>query len=265
MTYASDWSEPRTGSPDDETIPVFARWIGSWRLSLQRRALSAPQLGHFYDRAAPGWNRTLVRLGVPQGYESLLRGVLRDVRPNRSGAPLRVLDCGVGTGALSCALARVVPAPLALDAIDLSPDMLARAGRGFGEAGIAASLRHGDARDLPYESKQFDLVMTGHMLEHLVDPRLALSEMARVLKPGGLLIACLTRRSALGLYVQLKWRTHRVTPGQAEGWLRDGGLEDVRCLPYGRGTLCQKLSVACIGKKPLEDEHAALRAAATAP
>ena len=239
---------------DEGTIPVFARWFGSWRISLQRRALSARQLIRNYDHAAPGWNRKLERLGFPDAYETLLRDVLPDDTARATGARARVLDCGVGTGALSCALARAMPGPIDLDAIDISPRMLNQASHNLRENNIAVSLRCGDVRALPYDDGAFDIVMTAHVLEHLTDPGDALHEMMRVLKPGGLLIACLTRRSAFGAYVHLKWRTHRVTPGQAERWLREIGLENARCRSFGQGAICNRLSVACIGRKPCRTE-----------
>ena len=235
---------------DEETIPVFARWIGSWRISLQRRALSSAQLTRFYDLAAPGWSRTLDRLGYPGAYEALLRRVLSEQPLDVAGARPRVLDCGVGTGALSCALARVLPAPCRLDAIDISPRMLERASSSLRDTDFEVSLRHGDVRKLPYGNCVFDLVMTAHVLEHLVDPSVALSEMVRVLKPGGLHIACLTRRSSLGMYVHLKWRTHRVTPAQAESWLLESGLENARCQSFDHHAFSRHLSVVCVGRKP---------------
>ena len=59
-----------------ETIPVFSHWLGSWQISVQRLAFRPPELTRLYDRAAPGWDRTLDRLGYPGAYESLLRRVL---------------------------------------------------------------------------------------------------------------------------------------------------------------------------------------------
>lgn len=246
---------------DEKTIPVFAWWLGSWRLSLQRRALSASQLTRTYDRAARRWSQKLDRLGFPAAYEALFRGVLSEDAPVATGSQLRVLDCGVGTGALSCALARALPAPFRLDAIDISPCMLVRARRRLRDTGLKVSLRHGDVRQPPYGTGVFDLVMTGHVLEHLADPSLALREMVRVLKPGGLFIACLTRRSPLGAWVHLKWRTHQVTPAEAESWLRDSGLENVHCRSFDHGALCQQLSVACVGRKPTRESDRGGRAA----
>ena len=74
----------------EETIPVFARWFGSWQVSVQRLAFSSPELAHRYDRAAPGWGRTLDRLGYPGAYETLLRSVLSEEALEVVGARPRV-------------------------------------------------------------------------------------------------------------------------------------------------------------------------------
>jgi len=253
MNPAIELSHPVDLQDLEDAIPVFARRFGSWQILLRRRPLDAGALAASYDREAAGWSRKLDRFGFPSAYETLLRRVLREEPWRDAGTPLRVLDGGVGTGALSCALARALPVPFELDAIDISPRMLEHAGRSLRDIGVDVSLRHGDVCDLPYGTSEFDLVLTGHVLEHLVDPRVALSEMTRVLKPGGLLIACLTRRSALGMYVQLKWRTHRVRPVQAERWLLESGLEKARCLSFDRRAFSRRLSVACLGRKPLTE------------
>lgn len=82
------------------SIPVFARWFGSWQITVQRRALSVPQLTRRYDASANSWQRTVACFGFPAAFESLLRRVAGADRP------ATVLDFGVGTGALS-------PAPAA--------------------------------------------------------------------------------------------------------------------------------------------------------
>ncbi len=156
----------------------------------------------------------------------LFRSVLSEETLEILGTQPRILDRGVGTGALSCALVCVLPTPFKLDAIDISPSMLEQASRNLRGTDLDGTLRLGDVRELPYGDGVFDLVMTAHVLEHLANPSVALNEMVRVLMPGGLLIAYLTRRSALGMLVHLKWRTHGVTPAQAESWLLESGLEN---------------------------------------
>ncbi|MDJ0788128.1 MAG: methyltransferase domain-containing protein [Myxococcota bacterium] len=235
------------------TIPVFARWFGSWQLSIERRALSLPELSQRYDRSAADWNRALDRMGFPEAYEALWRRVLREEGPAALGEGDRVLDCGVGTGALSGALARVSKSSFALDAIDISPRMLERAAVCLAESGQPVTLRQGDVCALPYADDSFDLVMTAHVLEHVVDPALALSEMVRVLRPGGWLVASVTRRSLLSMWIHLKWHTHRVAAPQAERLLRESGLCEVRSLRFEEGAVCHRLSLPCIGRKPAID------------
>jgi SAM-dependent methyltransferase len=46
----------------------------------------------------------------------------------------------------------------------------------------------GDAHDLPFENGKFDMVLCTEVLEHLHSPHIAISEMSRVLKKGGMLI-----------------------------------------------------------------------------
>lgn len=237
-------------SLDENTIPVLARSFGTWQLSLRRKAMDAGELTRNYDRAAAGWSRTLDRLGFPVAYERLLRRLAREEAICDGDRKRRVLDCGVGTGAFSSALARVSQSPFELDAIDISPLMLEQAGRALRAYGIAPTLRQGDVRSLPYEDGTFDLVMSAHVLEHLADPHVALDEMLRVLKPGGLLVACLTLRSSLGMLIQLKWRTHRMAPADTVRWLRASGLDDVRFLQFNGGAACRRLSIAYVGRKP---------------
>jgi demethylmenaquinone methyltransferase/2-methoxy-6-polyprenyl-1,4-benzoquinol methylase len=234
----------------NETIPVFARWFGSWQISVRRQPFSTSELTRLYDRAAPRWEWMLDRLGYPIAYETLLRKALAGEALQCARARPRVLDCGVGTGALSIALARVLSIPFKLDGVDISPRMLERASRGLRATDLGVTLRLGDMRALPYDNDVFDLAMTAHVLEHLVDPRAALNEMVRVLKPGGLVLACFTRRSVPGMIVHLKWRTHRVTPAQAGTWLVESGLENVHCLSLDERVLCRQLSVAAVGRKP---------------
>lgn len=91
---------------------------------------------------------------------------------------LRVLDVGAGTGDLAAA---ALAAGADVTAVDPDPDMLAlardRAPRArLGRAGLPL---------LPFANAAFDAVLANFVVNHVPDPRAAVSELARVTAPGG--------------------------------------------------------------------------------
>jgi ubiquinone/menaquinone biosynthesis C-methylase UbiE len=100
---------------------------------------------------------------------------------------MSLLDCGCGPGSITVGLARAVfPGPVVgidIDESDVSKaEELARA---LGDQN--AAFRRADVYSLPFADETFDAVFAHGVLEHLVEPVTALREMARVLKPGGLI------------------------------------------------------------------------------
>jgi ubiquinone/menaquinone biosynthesis C-methylase UbiE len=75
-----------------------------------------------------------------------------------------------------------------LTGIDFSPAMLDLARRRGEQLGRTADLREGDAHALPFEAASFDTVVCTFGLCAIPDDSRAVSEMARVLRPGGLLL-----------------------------------------------------------------------------
>jgi ubiquinone/menaquinone biosynthesis C-methylase UbiE len=91
-----------------------------------------------------------------------------------------VLEVGCGTGLL---LRRFTEIATRAVGVDLSPGMLAHArARGL-------DVREGSAMKLPFPDASFDVALSFKTLPHVPDLRRALSEMARVVRPGGVLIA----------------------------------------------------------------------------
>lgn len=231
-------------------IPVFASRLGSWHLSLQRQPHDPANLSTSYDLAAAGWHNTIDRLDYLPAYRALLKQALAHWSETGSVPQLKALDCGTGTGALSEALAGASAVPLKVEAVDISPAMLGKAGERIRSIGVDVVLRQADVQQLPYADDCFDIVMAGHILEHLPDPVAALREMVRVVRPGGLVFACITRRSLPGLWIHLLWRTHMVSPLEAENWFHRAGLQHVRCITPSGKRHFRQLSVACCGIKP---------------
>lgn len=99
----------------------------------------------------------------------------------RDAAPRRVLEVGCGRGDLAERLVRELGAEVVT--IDQSERMVELAqGRGI-------DARVGDAQSLPFADGAFDCAVAAFMLYHVADLDRALGELARVLRPGGRLVA----------------------------------------------------------------------------
>jgi ubiquinone/menaquinone biosynthesis C-methylase UbiE len=101
-----------------------------------------------------------------------------------------VLDVGCGTGSLAIAAKRRVGAG-DVYGIDASPEMIARARRKAGKAGVHVHFTEGVVEALLFPDRHVDTVLSTLMLHHL--PREArrrcVREIRRVLKPGGRVLA----------------------------------------------------------------------------
>jgi len=126
-----------------------------------------------YDRY---WRRLWLLLAGRAAEEAMLDAVTRAVA---AAAPGRVLDAGAGTGALSRRLAQALPDVHPV-LVDISPGMLARAGD-LDDPRVVASVGA-----LPFADGTFDVVMSAWVIETVDSPAIAVTEMLRVLRPGGL-------------------------------------------------------------------------------
>ena len=107
-----------------------------------------------------------------------------------AGSPLRLLDVGCGTGHLLRMIGAALPTEAKLFGIDLSPHYIARA-RDMLPRDLDVSLICDNAEKLPFVDGSFDAVTSIYLL-HEVPPEVRariLSEMARVARPGGLVVA----------------------------------------------------------------------------
>jgi SAM-dependent methyltransferase len=120
-----------------------------------------------YERYVGRWSRPVA--------DELLRWL--DAPPRG-----RWLDVGCGTGALSeRVLASCTPA--AVHGVDPSAAFLAAA---RGRLGERATFAVGTAEALPVRASTFDVVVSGLVLNFVPDPRAAVTEFRRVLRPGGM-------------------------------------------------------------------------------
>jgi ubiquinone/menaquinone biosynthesis C-methylase UbiE len=170
----------------------------------------------YFDKVASQWDdmrRSFFGEGVRQAA----------IGAARIGPGMVVADVGTGTGFL---------AESALDAgarvigIDISDGMLAQVRSRF--AGRPFDARAGDTASLPLQAAEVDAVLANMMLHHAEDPPAAIKEMARALKPGGILVITDADSHA---HEWLRAEQHDRWLGfdraDVARWFRDAGLQDV--------------------------------------
>lgn len=221
-------------------LPEEGPWRDAWELArgslvgdataerddaLLERTLARRRTGpgrNFFDRVGPEWDAMRRVFG-----DDLLRA-----RATTQLVPpgLRVADIGTGTGVLALELAA-----LGLDVIgiDLSEAMLEAARAKW--ASIEESqtgrveFRVGDAHALPLDDESVDAAFAHMVLHSVADPGRVVSEMARVVRPGGRIIV------VDFLAHEHRWMEHELgllwlgfeIPTLRE-WLDAAGLDEVR-------------------------------------
>jgi demethylmenaquinone methyltransferase/2-methoxy-6-polyprenyl-1,4-benzoquinol methylase len=137
------------------------------------------EVAGMFDGVARHYDRTNAVLSA--GNAALWRAAtVRAVDPQPGE---RVLDVAAGTGTSSVALqrngARVV-------AVDFSPGMIAEGRRKHKKIEFIEA----DAEKLPFGDNEFDAATISFGLRNVANPKVALAELYRVLKPGGRLVVC---------------------------------------------------------------------------
>ena len=131
---------------------------------------------NFWDKNAGRYDRFMHKdaAAYEQLYE-LLRPVVRHKQ---------VLELATGTGLIA---KNIVNAAAHIEATDASPEMIAQAKQGNCSAKLHFSVQ--DMFRLPYADRSFDVIIVSNALHIVPEPEKALSEIRRVLKDDGVLIA----------------------------------------------------------------------------
>lgn len=144
------------------------------------------------------------------------RLVKNHLEPTRDLIGKKVLEIGCGRGDFACWLASQPEHPLEIIAADFAATVVQK-GRAFGaQLGLSGIIWEiTDIQAIAHPDASFDTVISCETVEHVPDPRKALRELARVLKPGGRLF--LTTPNYLGtmglyrLYLRLRGRPYTET------------------------------------------------------
>jgi malonyl-CoA O-methyltransferase len=142
--------------------------------SLDRRAVARA-----FDRASTSYD-------AAAALQERVRNELLERLAELKLQPSSILDLGAGTGHASRALKRRYPKSLTV-AADIAPGMLERAKAQSRWLRRFERVR-ADAYSLPFRDASFDLVFSSLMLQWCDDLDVVFAEIARVLKPGGVLL-----------------------------------------------------------------------------
>lgn len=157
----------------------------------------------------------------------------------------RLLDVGCGAGRHAGEALRRGAQVVALDASDseakdASVMLAAMVDAGEAGAGGSADAAVADGASLPFADGSFDRVVASEVLEHVSDDRVVIAELARVLRPGGMLAVTVPRWFPERLNWALSAEYHEV----------DGGHVRI----YRRSVLGRRLAAA--GLVPVAAHHA---------
>jgi ubiquinone/menaquinone biosynthesis C-methylase UbiE len=171
----------------------------------------------FFTSSAGQWDRLREDLFGARFHLAALAGL--------ADAEWTVGDLGCGTGQVSAALAPFVARVMA---VDNSAAML-QAARKRLQSHDNVEIRRGEIEALPVDAGQLDAATLMLVLHHVPDPARALAEIARVLKPGGRLLAVdmlphdrESYRQQMG-HVWLGFSEPHI-----EGLMKDAGFSDIR-------------------------------------
>jgi malonyl-CoA O-methyltransferase len=118
---------------------------------------------------------------------------------------LAVLDVGCGTGRHAI---RLAAAGATVEALDFSPEMLARARRKAGAAAVAFRA-HDLAEPLPFPAGAFDRVVCGLVVDHIADLAGLFREMGRVCRATGCVVVSVMHPAMMLRGVQARFRDPR--------------------------------------------------------
>ncbi len=122
---------------------------------------------------------TLVKLLIRNQYKAMYKCIEEPLTKD-----MQVLEVATGTGLVARQIANQVKS---VEATDFSEEMIATAKKSEYASNIHFSCA--DMFNLPFEDNRFDTVIASNVLHIIPEPDKAMSEIKRVLKPNGLLIA----------------------------------------------------------------------------
>lgn len=188
--------------------------------------MSTTAVKAFFDRVASDWDTMRIAYYDERVIDRL--GDFAELTPE-----MIVADVGTGTGFVAAGIA---PRVAQVIGIDISERILEVARSNLADLGIDnVDLREGDITALPLPDDSVDAAFANMVLHHAEDPVAMLNEMARVVRPGGVVAICDE--------VEHPWEWMReehadiwlgFTPEQVQAFFAAAGLESPTLEALGR-------------------------------
>lgn len=131
-------------------------------------------VAHKYDRA-----NSILSMGIHHLWRKKL---VKLVNPKNGEM---ILDCATGTGDLAIAFKKAVGSEGRVVGTDFCQEMLSMAPNKAKTLGLNIQFELADVMDLPYKDQAFHHASISFGIRNVADPKKAIAEMARVVKPGG--------------------------------------------------------------------------------
>ena len=138
-----------------------------------------------FDNIAPDYDKLnhILSLNIDKRWRKKAVRELAD-----ESRPMKVLDVACGTGDFTIEIAKKVAKGSEVVGVDISEGMIAVGKEKIAKSDINATMVVADCEALPYDEGTFDRISVGFGVRNFEHLELGLSEMYRVLTPGGKLI-----------------------------------------------------------------------------
>lgn len=223
----------------EETVP--ARKIGrEWRFSRkaliewlssgdsQNYSASESDTRDYFNEIASDWDE--IRKGY---YDESIKDYLINLDVLKKN--MTIIDLGSGNGYISLAVAKYVKKVIA---VDISGEMLSELVKNARLGGIKnIETIESDGQDVALKESAADLVCANMYLHHIEQPKLAIKEVARLLKIGGMVFLADYNEHK---NVDLKEKMHDIWPGfkinEVEKWFSSNGFKEINVITINKET-----------------------------
>lgn len=159
----------------------------------------------YWDTAAEYLRQCFILQHNPDYLEFLVQRVWK------LDQPCRLAEFGCGTGKMGLQFMPLLPTGSTYTGLDESAPLIAEARRIWSGVPWPADFHEGSIYRTPFEDASFDVTLIHTVLMHVPNPETVLREMARMTKPGGLVIACEANRNAHTALLHIEETNHQET------------------------------------------------------